>query len=92
MAKFQICWKTQHLKFISRAAYSSSTGCHPIVQKAETMGTLKEGLENEGELREISLGGAELQGTFGKAVPSICDMYMFCQVILYYLGSKKGEL
>ena len=59
------------------------------MQEAGAMETLKEGLENQGELREIPLDGAELQGTFGKTVPSICDMVMFCRVILYYSGSKK---
>lgn len=71
MAKFQICWKTQHLKFISRAVYLLSIRCHPVVQKAQTMRALKQGLENEKELREISLDGVEWQRTLGKIMPSI---------------------
>lgn len=71
MAKFHICWKTRHLKVISRAVYLLSSRCHPVVQKTKTMRTLKEGHGNEGQLRESSLDRAELQGTLGKIVPSI---------------------
>ena len=58
LAKFQIFWKTQYSKFMSRAVYVLPILCHPVIQKAKTTGALKQWLENE-KLREISLDGIE---------------------------------
>lgn len=61
LAKFQICWKTPHLKFISRAVDVLSPRYHAVVQKAKTMSAPRRAWE-KGELRETRLDVVELQG------------------------------